>query len=257
MSMAMVAAVAMTGFAWPEGKKAAVSLTYDDGIQSQLDNAGPALDKAGLKGTFFLPCGNWLVTSKPEAWAALSKNGHELASHTMTHPCSKTFSFVKEGQALEDYDEPRITKELDDTLAILAKLTGTAGPFSFAYPCGNDFYGPDKKSYVPLLKTRFTSARSGGNPPGDPMTLDLYQVPSYVTSEKDTGASLISFVERSMASGGWAVFMIHGVGGDYITVSNPAHQELLEYLAKSKKDLWVTPFGTAANWVAKAQKAAK
>ena len=243
----------LSGFSWPEGKKAAVSLTYDDGIQSQLDNAVPALDKAGIKATFFIPCGNWLVTNRPEAWTAMSKNGHELASHTMTHPCSKSYSFVKPGQGLEDFDEARITAELDDSLKILTRLTGSAGPFTFAYPCGNDFYGPDKKSYVPLLKTRFSSARSGGNPPGDPMAVDMYQVPSYVTSEKDTGASLIDFVERARASGGWAVFMIHGVGGDYITVSTQAQQELLDYLVKHKKDLWTSTYGQAADWVLKAR----
>ena len=40
--------------AWPDGKQAAVVLTYDDALTSQLDIAIPALDAAGLKGTFFL-----------------------------------------------------------------------------------------------------------------------------------------------------------------------------------------------------------
>ena len=33
------------GFSWPEGRKAAVSLSYDDALDSQLDNAIPALDR--------------------------------------------------------------------------------------------------------------------------------------------------------------------------------------------------------------------
>jgi len=39
---------------WPEGKTAAIVLTYDDGLHSQLDIAIPQLDAAQLKGTFFL-----------------------------------------------------------------------------------------------------------------------------------------------------------------------------------------------------------
>src|SRR6185437_9409438 len=39
---------------WPDGARAAVSLTYDDGLDSQLDHALPALEAAGLKATFFL-----------------------------------------------------------------------------------------------------------------------------------------------------------------------------------------------------------
>ena len=42
------------GFAWPEGRRAAVSLSYDDAVPSQLDNAIPALDRHGLKGSFYL-----------------------------------------------------------------------------------------------------------------------------------------------------------------------------------------------------------
>lgn len=39
---------------WPNGAKAAVVLTYDDALESQLDHAVPALDAAGFKATFFL-----------------------------------------------------------------------------------------------------------------------------------------------------------------------------------------------------------
>lgn len=35
-------------------KKCAVSLTYDDAINVDLDNAIPALDSLGLKGSFYL-----------------------------------------------------------------------------------------------------------------------------------------------------------------------------------------------------------
>ena len=39
---------------WPEQKKAAIVLTYDDALPSQLDLAVPELRRAGLKATFFL-----------------------------------------------------------------------------------------------------------------------------------------------------------------------------------------------------------
>ena len=41
-------------FHWPDGRKAAVSLAYDDALDSQLDNALPALDRHGLKASFYL-----------------------------------------------------------------------------------------------------------------------------------------------------------------------------------------------------------
>ena len=39
---------------WPEGKKAAVILTYDDGLKSQLQIVIPQLEKHNFRGTFFL-----------------------------------------------------------------------------------------------------------------------------------------------------------------------------------------------------------
>ena len=39
---------------WPQGKHAAIVLTYDDALNSQLEVAVPQLNQARLKGTFFL-----------------------------------------------------------------------------------------------------------------------------------------------------------------------------------------------------------
>ena len=47
-------AIAGDGFAWPNGQKAAVSLGYDDALDSQLDHVIPQLDKYGFKGSFYL-----------------------------------------------------------------------------------------------------------------------------------------------------------------------------------------------------------
>lgn len=41
-------------FAWPEGKKAAVVLTCDDGLDCHLDVAAPALEGYGFCGTFYV-----------------------------------------------------------------------------------------------------------------------------------------------------------------------------------------------------------
>ena len=41
-------------FLWPGGQKVAVSLSYDDALNSQLDNAVPALDKYNLKASFYV-----------------------------------------------------------------------------------------------------------------------------------------------------------------------------------------------------------
>jgi peptidoglycan-N-acetylglucosamine deacetylase len=41
-------------FKWPEGKKMALSLTFDDGRLSQPDKGIPLLDKYNVKATFYI-----------------------------------------------------------------------------------------------------------------------------------------------------------------------------------------------------------
>ena len=41
-------------FTWPDGQKMAISLSYDDALNSHLDNVIPALNKHGLVASFYL-----------------------------------------------------------------------------------------------------------------------------------------------------------------------------------------------------------
>ena len=67
------AAQERAAFAWPEGRKAAVSLAYDDALDSQLDHAIPALDRHGLKGTFYLVPARDPVRLRMDEWRAAAQ----------------------------------------------------------------------------------------------------------------------------------------------------------------------------------------
>ena len=41
-------------FQWPEGKKMALSLSFDDARLTQIDNGIPLFDKYGVKVTFYV-----------------------------------------------------------------------------------------------------------------------------------------------------------------------------------------------------------
>lgn len=217
--------------------RAAVTLTYDDALPSQLSTAAPALAKHDLKATFFVLD----VRSDPAPWAALHAAGHELGSHTFKHPCPKSNTWVAPGDANEDYDEARMASELDASLALLGEL-GQAAPFTFAYPCGVTWLGA-QQSYVPLVQTRFGAAR--GVAPGlAGAGVDLFDVPaSFLTGD---GAELIALADSARESGSWVVFGFHGVGGDHSPVSAAAHESLLAHLDDHRSELYVATFGELA-----------
>jgi peptidoglycan/xylan/chitin deacetylase (PgdA/CDA1 family) len=55
-----------SSFEWPEGKKMGLSLTFDDGRNSQIDKGIPLFDKYGVKGTFYVSTQN--IIGRTEKW---------------------------------------------------------------------------------------------------------------------------------------------------------------------------------------------
>jgi peptidoglycan/xylan/chitin deacetylase (PgdA/CDA1 family) len=232
---------------WPHGARAAVSLTYDDAMESQLANAGPALDEHRLRATFFLMGKSESLKSERERWVALSRNGHELAAHTMFHPCQESYEWVPKGFALEEYTLERMSKELDDSIALVHELTSHQGPLTFAYPCGDSFVGraPNRSSYIPLIETRFLAARGTRTGLAMPGTFSFAEVPMADDTDR-SGPALVEWVRKAEGQRGWVVFTFHGVGGQHLPTTVEAHKELLDYLVKNKKAVWTAPFGEVA-----------
>jgi len=81
-------AIADQSFDRPAGEKMAVSLSYDDALDSQLDNAIPALNNHGLIATFYLTLASPTVRDLLGEWRAAATEGHELGNHAIYHPCS-------------------------------------------------------------------------------------------------------------------------------------------------------------------------
>jgi peptidoglycan/xylan/chitin deacetylase (PgdA/CDA1 family) len=211
-----------------------VSLTYDDALNSQLEHALPVLDQAGIKATFFLSGGNIA------AFARLSGTGHELASHTLHHPCNADLAALSAAQ---------MAAELDAGAAAVQAL-GVSGPLSFAYPCGQRSMH-DGESYVPLVQQRFRAARGVANAVADPTSVDLFSVPALFPPSDSDGSDAIALIQRAEASHGWAVIGVHGVSetGEYLQWSQPAHDKVVAYLREHAPSVWAAPFGSVADAV--------
>jgi len=239
---------------WPNGAKAAVVLTYDDALDSQLDNAVPVLDAAGFKATFFL------ASVKPAAlrrWRAVAEEGHELGNHTIRHACPASGNATDLSQTSNAYTTERMLKEIEQQNVFLTSLDGKP-THGFASPCGQTLAGG--VNYLEALRAAklVTYVRGVYTSPedlrADVARMDPMHTPSRGFDEKVTGAQLIEFTKEAEAGGGMAVYLFHGVGGDYLQVSDAAHRELIAWLAANRSEVWVTTLQGALDWANKPKK---
>ncbi|MEH0198355.1 polysaccharide deacetylase family protein [Caulobacter sp. CCNWLY153] len=233
---------------WPNGAKAAVALTYDDALVSQLDNAIPALDAAGLRGSFFL---SGVKAADIPRWRAAAAQGHELANHTIFHACPAANFPADPRYVAEAYTPASLLKEIEQQNVLLTAIDGKAR-HGFATPCGASKAGG--VDYLEALRASglATYARGVVTTPEDlaGRRIDPMHVPARGFPEGVTGAQLIDFAKSASAGGGVAVFLFHGVSGDYLQVSNPAHQELLAWLKANPGQVWVAPLQEVMDWAA-------
>jgi len=124
-------------FQWPEGKRLAVSLSYDDARASQVDVGLPLFDKYGVKVTFFV--NSPAVKNKLEGWKKVVSSGHEIGNHTRSHPCTVNYN-LNSGNVLEDLTLAKMAEEMDTNNAEIEQLLGVK-PVTFAFPCGQKFVG--------------------------------------------------------------------------------------------------------------------
>lgn len=232
-------------FPWPGGARAAVSLTYDDAVPSQRTAAAELL-AMGLRGTFFLTGTASDLRGQRQAWQELLVAGHELASHTMHHPCDCSHAWVPRGYTTQDYDRARMAAELDETLELLGGL-GARHPYTFAYPCGETAIGVARESYVDLVAQRFLAARGVEARVADPWRDSLSLVPAVDGARPSE--ELIAHVDDAVARGGWLVLLFHGVGADHMAVERAAHTALLQHLNQHRDTVWTERFGAVASRV--------
>ena len=62
---------------WPQDRTAAISLTFDDGIDTHLDHVGPILKKHHLNGTFFVATALGPWEKRKAEWKQLAADGNE------------------------------------------------------------------------------------------------------------------------------------------------------------------------------------
>lgn len=217
---------------WYGFKTAAVTYTFDDNTTKQLPVAMPLFDQYNFKMTFFT------VTSWSPNWTALKKaseNGHEVGSHTVSHPVLNTLS-------IEEQD-----KELEQSLkAINSNITNTKC-VSIAYPnCILGNLAELKKYY---MVGRICSGSIVSSSPAD-----FFNISSIVCGTQGSIKLAQDFntkVSGAKSTKGWCVFLIHGIDDDggWSPVQSTELASHLSFMNDNQKDYWIGTFGDVAKYI--------
>ena len=232
-------------FGWPDGKRAAVSLSFDDARESQIDVGLPLFDRYGVNASFFV--GPSAVERRRKDWKKAVAAGHEIGNHSVHHPCSGNFAWARP-HALEDYTLPQMRAELIEANRHIEALVGVTA-VTFAYPCGQTFVGrgTETRSYVPLVAELFLAGRGWlDEGPNDPAFCDLAQLTGIEMDGKEF-EQLLPLLSKARETGQWVVLGGHEIGArDKHSTSAAMLDRLMEYAGDDANGLWVAPIGTVA-----------
>ena len=213
---------------WKGDAKGAISLYYDDGLDSGFNNAVPELIRRGLPGTFYICC-NWFggdpANPKLARWSVAKEHPEAifLGDHTWSHGGVS--------------NAVQLAEEVERNGAMLRKIAGLPPDalLSFAQP-GAVRWDVTNAEQTDVLKRHNEVLRHdfwpnvGGPKDGQNPTFRM-----------KTAALAVEAFDRAEAQGKWESLIFHGVGGDWITFDLEEHGKMLDELEARAKDgrLWV------------------
>lgn len=235
-------------FPWPEGKKMALSLSFDDARATNTSLGIPLLDEYGVKATFFVIPAN--VEKDLKGWKKAVASGHEIGNHSILHPCSGNFAWSRE-RALENYTIDKMRAELVQASAEIKELLDVI-PKVYAYPCGQKFVGKGvhTQSLVPLISEMFLAGRGWmDEAASDPIYADLAQLTGIEMDQMEF-EQILPLIESASKNRQWLVLAGHETdhSGNQTTRLNML-KKLAEYANDPVNGIWIAPIGTIAQYV--------
>ena len=202
---------------WKGDAKGAVSLYYDDGLDSGFNNVVPELVRRGLPGTFYICC-NWFggdpANPKLARWSVAKEHPDTifLGDHTWSHGGVTNAA--------------QFAEEIARNGAMLREIAGLPPeePFSFALP-GGVTWKISREEQEKILADHHEVLRHdfGGNVGGP-------KDGNNPTFRMKTAALAVEAFDRAEKNGGWESLLFHGVGGDWITFDLEEHNKMLDEL---------------------------
>jgi len=199
----------------------AVSLRFDDGWQSQYDNAIPKMQASGFHGTFYIVTqqlsdnGFSGYMSKAEIQKLFSF-GEEIGAHTRTHPDLTTLSASQQQTEIQGSRQDLLSWNVGQIL-------------SFAYP-----YGAYNATSIQTVKNAgFTSGAATIDGDVTP-TSDPYQLEHHEIQNTTTLAQVQSWIDEAATKKLWLILTFHRVDQncDQYCTTPQEFGQIIDYLAQ-------------------------
>lgn len=201
-----------------------LSIDFDDGWVSQYKNALPILEETGIESTFYIISKpvkmGWVNYMTPSQVQLIARLGHEIESHTVSHP------------HLADLDEIEVQRELETSKAYLERLIGKKITV-LAYPYGSF----DDEVISIAKKTDYQGGRSvyaGLNT----ATTSSYRLYSYSVMDDTSFDKVKKMIDEAIQKDRWLILTFHQVGSgfgpiNHYDVTTEYFKKVIEYVRKT------------------------
>jgi peptidoglycan/xylan/chitin deacetylase (PgdA/CDA1 family) len=243
-------------FRWPAGRQGAVTLSYDDAIVSHFESVAPQLEKAGLRGTFYIQADSAGFRQHTDRWRQVAQAGHELGNHSLHHPCRKDrpdqHTWLSDDYNLSDYTPDRWLAEMRLANLILYLVDGKTER-TFGNTCCDNYVGPldNRTCLETLIPQLFVGGRGEFvSKPVDPATVNFANFGHY-SGDSKSFEQLRDEIEAAVRDGKWIFYMFHGVGkGTHsLYIEAEEHAKLVAYLGANKDRIWTAPAVDVARYL--------
>lgn len=208
-----------------DGREAAISFTFDDGMLCQYTDIAPELEKRDLRGTFWIIGANMGTDSPDYPWmtweqvADLARRGHEISNHTWNHP------------NLPKLSADSVRWEVEYCDSVLQSVIGRR-PRTLAYP-----YNAMSEEVVQICSEGRVGTRTFQTGQG--------QVESHQTAE-----TLTQWLNDVIAQKIWGVTMTHGTTYGWDLWNDPqVLYHFFDEVKQAQDRVWVGTFEEVAAYI--------
>jgi peptidoglycan/xylan/chitin deacetylase (PgdA/CDA1 family) len=218
---------------WQDDAHAAISFTFDDGLQCHRDIAAPMLREFGFRGTFYVVAGlhrehkSDPVTPSPRlhfgegglSWDEIRdihNMGMEIGNHSLVHAFLNKIS-----------DEHELRHQVYDAADIITREVGET-PVTFAFPYNE--WSPEARKIV--LEKHIAIRENWTD----------YGGPTFTTAFAN------ALVQKALQHHTWLVPMIHGIDGGFLPLSSSVFRQHLQFIKDHEDELWVSTYADVARY---------